>query len=91
MTRMTRPTGTGSARRTGASLLFVLAMGSGAAAFTLVDQSCDGCYPAVSFTYAMTWANPANAWSVGNTMNFVGGAGTCDQYKAMKAYLRSAA
>jgi beta-barrel assembly-enhancing protease len=35
MTRMTRPTGT--ARRTGASLLFVLAMGSGAAAFTLVS------------------------------------------------------
>jgi beta-barrel assembly-enhancing protease len=36
MTRMTRPIGTG-ARRTGASLLFVLALGSGAAAFTLVS------------------------------------------------------
>ena len=38
MTRMTRPTGTGTARRTGASLLFVLATVSGAgAAFTLVS------------------------------------------------------
>jgi predicted Zn-dependent protease len=37
MTRMTRPTGTGTARRAGASLLFVLALGSGAAAFTLVS------------------------------------------------------
>lgn len=36
MTRMTRPTGTGT-RRAGASLLFVLALGSGAAAFTLVS------------------------------------------------------
>jgi len=37
MTRMTRPTGSGTARKTGASLLFVLALGSGAAAFTLVS------------------------------------------------------
>lgn len=36
MTRMTRPTGSGT-RRAGASLLFVLALGSGAAAFTLVS------------------------------------------------------
>jgi predicted Zn-dependent protease len=37
MTRMTRPTGTGTARRAGASLLFVLATASGVAAFTLVS------------------------------------------------------
>ena len=38
MTRMTRPTGTGTARRAGVSLLFVLATASGVgAAFTLVS------------------------------------------------------